>query len=92
MKIRSRNFICIELIGLVIISMCWGCAGLEQKVDNTNRSNSATGQQSYFLHTARWSGETMYYVAEWYTGDAQNAVREHWSRVIREAAKNCRRQ
>ena len=73
MKIRSRNFICIELIGLVIISMCWGCAGLEQKVDNTDRSNSATGQQSYFLHTARWSWETMYYVAEWYTGDAQNA-------------------
>ena len=82
MKIRSRKFTRIELIGLVIIGMCWGCTGLEHKIDSwqsavqqkfgTNASENKHGRQSYFIHTARWSWETMYYVAEWYTGDDQN--------------------
>lgn len=90
MNIRSRNFTCFELIGLAIISMCWGCAGFDQKIDNWqsairqklnmnqsyNADNDAaneTGQKIYFTHTARWTWETLDYVAEWYTGDAKNS-------------------
>ena len=90
MKIRFRNFTCIKLIGLAIISMCWGCAGFEQKIDTwqaamrqklstkpsdaaDNDADGGTGRKTYFIHTSRWSWETLDYVAEWYTGDAGNS-------------------
>jgi hypothetical protein len=86
MKTRPRNLTSISFMGLIIIGICWGCAGVEQKFDvwqsaireklNMNRSESddtaKDRQDEYFIHTARWSWETMAYVAEWYTGDAKN--------------------
>jgi len=86
MKTRSRNLITTSCIGLIIIGMCWGCAGVEQKLDgwqatireklNFDKSEADASakdrQNEYFIHTCRWSWETLAYVAEWYTGDAKN--------------------
>jgi len=86
MNTRFRNLTTISLIGLIIIGMCWGCAGVEQKFDdwqsaireklNFEKSGADASakdpQAEYFIHTARWSWETLACVAEWYTGDAKN--------------------
>jgi hypothetical protein len=86
MKTRSRALTTIGFIGLIIIGMCWGCAGVGQKFDDwqsairekMNFENSGAdasaqdSQDEYFIHTSRWPWETMVYVAEWYTGDAKN--------------------
>ena len=87
MKTRLRDFSRIGIIGLIIIGMCWGCAGVEQKVDdwqsalrekmNFNKSGDGDadgklGDEVYFIHTSQWSWETMAYVAEWYTGESKN--------------------
>jgi hypothetical protein len=34
MKTRSCNLTTIGIIGLIIVSMGWGCAGVEQKFDD----------------------------------------------------------
>ena len=34
MKTRPRTLTTISFIGLIIIGMCWGCAGVEQKFDD----------------------------------------------------------
>jgi hypothetical protein len=84
MKIRLRNFTSIGMTGIFIVVMCWGCAGVEQKFDdwqsalreklnfNSSRKEDRHGNKAYFIHTSRWSGETMAYVAEWYTGNPKN--------------------
>jgi hypothetical protein len=86
MKTRSRTLTKISFIGVIIIGMCWGCAGVEQKFDdwqsamreklNFEKSEgdepNTDRQDEYFIHTSRWSWETLAYVAEWYTGDAKN--------------------
>jgi len=88
MKTRLRNFTGISIMGLIIIGMCWGCAGVEQKVDDwhsaikekLNFNTSGNGDtddkdadEVYFVHTSKWSWETLDYVAEWYTGDPKNS-------------------
>jgi hypothetical protein len=86
MKTRSRTLTKISFMGVIIIGMCWGCAGVGQKLDDwqsamrekLNFEKSETDeanpdrQDEYFIHTSRWSWETLAYVAEWYTGDAKN--------------------
>ena len=86
MKNWSRNLITTSCIGLIFLGMCWGCAGVEQKLDgwqsaireklNLDKSEADASakarQDEYFIHTCRWSWETLAYVAEWYTGDAKN--------------------
>ncbi len=88
MKTRLRNFTCIGIMGFILIAMFWGCAGVEQKVDdwqaairaklNFNKwgdgdTDGKDGDEVYFIHTSQWSWETLAYVAEWYTGDSKNA-------------------
>ena len=90
MKTRLRSFTGISILGMIIISMCWGCAGVEQKFDdwqstireklNFNASKDGeTGpedgnrNEAYFIHTSKWSWETLPDLAEWYTGDAKNS-------------------
>ncbi len=41
----------------------------DAKAGAADQSDQST---QYFIHTARWSGETLACVAEWYTGDPQN--------------------
>ena len=86
MRTRLRILSINSLIGLMIICMCWGCAGVGQKFDDWQSSmreklnfeksepdeSSGNSQDEYFIHTCRWSGETLAYVAEWYTGDSKN--------------------
>jgi len=85
MKTRRRILSTTSLIGLTIICMCWGCAGFEKKFDDwqsalreklnfDNSADDAAGnsQTAYFVHTTRWSWETLGHVAEWYTEDAKN--------------------
>ena len=88
MRTRLRSFTGITLIGLILIGFCWGCAGVEQRIDDWQSSlreklnskfsskgntDDLKGDKAYFLHTSRWSWETLDYVAEWYTGDSENA-------------------
>ena len=86
MRTRLRILSINSLIGLMIICMCWGCAGVGQKFDDWQSSmreklnfeksepdeSSGNSQDEYFIHTCRWSWETLAYVAEWYTGDSKN--------------------
>lgn len=82
MKIRLRNFNRLGIIGLFIVIMCWGCAGVEQKIDawqssfrenlNSRLFGNSDGDEEYFVHTSRWQWETLAYVAEWYTGKSKN--------------------
>ncbi len=87
MKTMSRNFTRISLIGLLILGLCWGCAGVEKKFDDWQsaireklnfkesdggETDAQDAQEAYFIHTAKWSGETLACVAEWYTGDSEN--------------------
>ena len=84
MKIRFRRFSCVGIIGLLIVGMCWGCAGVGQKLDewqsalrekiksNTSKKGNAENNEAYFVHTAKWSGETLADVAKWYTGELKN--------------------
>ena len=88
MKTRPRSFTGITLIGMILIGFCWGCAGVEQKFDDWQSAlreklnfkstgdrddNGYDSEEMYFLHTSRYSWETLDYVAEWYTGDSKNA-------------------
>ena len=88
MNTRLRNFTGISIMGFIIIAMCWGCAGVEQKVDdwqsalreklnfNSSQDGDAVGKhadEDNFIHTSQWSWETLPYVAEWYTGDSKNS-------------------
>lgn len=88
MKTTSRSFIRHSLSGLMILGLCWGCAGFEKKFDdwqsvireklNLQESDGAETEArdapaEYYSHTAKWSWETLAYVAEWYTGDSKNA-------------------
>ena len=86
MKTRARSFTTIGFIGLIIIGLCWGCAGVGQKFEdwqsamreklNYEKTDADEAdkevQDEYYIHTCRWSWETLAYVAEWYTGDAKN--------------------
>jgi len=84
MNTKLRNFACIGVIGLFIVGMCWGCAGVGQKVDdwlsafrdrlngNTSENGQPDGKAKYFIHTAQWPGETLADVALWYTEDSKN--------------------
>jgi hypothetical protein len=86
MKTKLRILTTISFVGLTTICMCWGCAGVGKKFDdwqsafreklNFEKSEADESapdpQDEYFIHTCRWSWETMAYVAEWYTGDAKN--------------------
>ncbi|UCD79332.1 MAG: LysM peptidoglycan-binding domain-containing protein [Desulfobacterales bacterium] len=86
MKTRSRNLTTTFFFGLIIIGMCWGCAGVEQKFDvwqsaireklnfETSEADASAkdSRDEYFIHTSKWSWETLAYVAEWYTGDVKN--------------------
>lgn len=85
---KHRNHAGLTIIGFITISLCVGCAGVAQKLDdwqsNIRESLNAShlknasagaenGDSEYFIHKSRWSWETLAHVAEWYTGDPQNA-------------------
>ena len=87
MKTRFRHLTHFGLIGLLIIFVCLGCANFGQKLDKWQKSvketldfsdsESATEAEKkngdiYFIHTSRYSGETLGIVADWYTGDSKN--------------------
>ena len=84
MKIRFQRFSCIGIIGFLIVGMCWGCVGIGQKIDewqsalrekinfNTSKNGNAENNVEYFVHTAKWSGDTLADVAQWYTGELKN--------------------
>jgi hypothetical protein len=84
MKTMSRNFTRLSLIGLLIFGLCWGCAGVEKKFDDwqsvireklnfkESDGSETDARAEYFTHTAKWSWETLDYVAKWYTGDSKN--------------------
>lgn len=81
---RLRNFTCIGIIGLFIVGMGWGCAGVEQKFNDwqsalreklnfsSSKNGHRDGNKAYFIHTAQWSWETLADVAQWYTGESKN--------------------
>ena len=90
MRTRLRSFTGLIIMGLVTVCFCIGCASVERKVDDwqsalrekLNLKSSGDGNakgrdddEVFFLHTCRWSWETLDCVAEWYTGDAGNAGR-----------------
>jgi hypothetical protein len=85
MKTKLRTLTTISFIGLITICMCWGCAGAGKKIDdwqsalreklNFDKSaddSAGDSQTEYFIHTTRWSWETLGHVAEWYTEDTKN--------------------
>ncbi len=84
MRTRLRSITGFIIIGMVMVGFCLGCAGVEQKIDDwqsvlmeklkfvsaeDGEAKSRKNDDGYFHHTCRWSWETLYFVAEWYTGD-----------------------
>ena len=88
MKTHFRYLTCVGFIGLLVIFVCLGCSGVGQKLNkwqtsvtrsvkdtfNFSDSDDAKHKNSdvYFIHTSRWSWETLGIVADWYTGDSKN--------------------
>ena len=84
MKTNFRYLTCVGFIGLFVVFTCLGCSGVGQKLDkwqtsvketmNFSDSDDAKRKNSdvYFIHTSRWSWETLGIVADWYTGDSSN--------------------
>ena len=84
MKTNFRYLTCVGFIGLFVVFTCIGCIGVGQKLDkwqtsvketmNFSDSDDAKRKNSdvYFIHTSRWSWETLGIVADWYTGDSSN--------------------
>jgi nucleoid-associated protein YgaU len=91
MKTRFRYFTRAGVIVLLVIFTCLGCSGFGQKIEkwqtavkeklNFTESESPTEAEKrnsdiYFIHTSRYSWETLGIVADWYTGDSSN-----WKRL-----------
>ena len=84
MRNRIRRFTCVGMIGLLIVGLCWGCAGVGHKLDewqstlrdklnsDAPKKANAGSNEAYFVHTAKRSGETLADVAKWYTGEIKN--------------------
>jgi nucleoid-associated protein YgaU len=87
MKTRFRYFTRAGVIVLFVIFTCLGCSGFGQKIEkwqtavkeklNFTESESPTEAEKrnsdiYFIHTSRYSWETLGIVADWYTGDSGN--------------------
>jgi nucleoid-associated protein YgaU len=87
MKTRFRYFTRAGVIVLFVIFTCLGCSGFGQKIEkwqtavkeklNFTESESPTEAEKrnsdiYFIHTSRYSWETLGIVADWYTGDSSN--------------------
>jgi hypothetical protein len=87
MKTGLRYLTRLGFIGLLVGYTCLGCSGAGQQLEkwqadlikklNLNQSESSDEARRkkkdvYFIHTTRWSWETLRDVAEWYTGDSKN--------------------
>ena len=88
MKTNFRYLIRVGFIGLFVIFACLGCNGVGQKLDSWQTSVTETVKEKlnfgdsenpkqkksdvYFIHTSKWSWETLGIVADWYTGDSRN--------------------
>jgi hypothetical protein len=87
MKTELQYLARVGFIGLLVSLICLGCSGAGQKLEkwhadlkktlNISDSESSADAQHknkdvYFIHTTRWSWETLGDVAEWYTGDPKN--------------------
>ncbi len=88
MNTNFRYLTHVGFIGLLVIFMCFGCSGAGQKLDKWKTSVTESVKDTfnfgddeakrkdsdvYFIHTSRWSWETLAIVADWYTGDSRNS-------------------
>ena len=88
MKTNFRYLIRVGFIGLFVAFTCLSCTGVGQKLDKWQTSVTESVKNTlnlgdsdddkrknsdvYFIHTSRWSWETLGIVADWYTGDSRN--------------------
>jgi hypothetical protein len=88
MKTNFRYLTRVGFIGLFVVFTCLGCSGVGQKLDKWQTSVTESVKDTlnfgdsdddkrknsdvYFIHTSRWSWETLGIVADWYTGDSRN--------------------
>lgn len=88
MKPNYCYFTRVGFIGLLVIFTCIGCSGFGQKVEKWSTSVSETVKDTlhfgesdedkrknsdvFFIHTSKYSWETLPLVADWYTGDSGN--------------------
>lgn len=84
MKATMRDGLSLWLVGLVMIVLCAGCAtsdGTKAQGQDPPAGTSLTtgpgqvtpaGEGTYYIHTIKWSRETVSIIAGWYTGDIQN--------------------
>jgi hypothetical protein len=88
MKTNFRCLTRVGFIGLFVVFTCLGCSGFGQKLDKWQTSVTESVKDTlnfgdsdddkrknsdvYFIHTSRWSWETLGIVADWYTGDSRN--------------------
>jgi len=88
MNTNFRYLIRAGFIGWFVIFACLGCNGVGQKLDKWQTSVTESVKETldfsdseddkrknsevYFIHTSKWSWETLGIVADWYTGDSSN--------------------
>ena len=89
MKTNFRCLTRVGFLGVFVIATCLGCSGFGQKLDKWQTSVTDTVKEKlnfgdseddkrknkdvYFIHTSRWSWETLDIVADWYTGDIKHS-------------------
>ncbi len=88
MKTNFQYLTRVGFFGWFVVFACLGCSGVGQKLDKWQTSvtqsvkdklnfgdsdeDKRKNSDVYFIHTSRWSWETLGIVADWYTGDAGN--------------------
>jgi hypothetical protein len=88
MKTNFQYLTRVGFLGWFVVFICLGCSGVGQKLDKWQTSvtqsvkdklnfgdsdeDKRKNSDVYFMHTSRWSWESLGIVADWYTGDSGN--------------------
>ena len=79
-----RENVFLWVITGLLIALLWNCASRDKTVSSPDKTVSspnktvytqlkkAPSQVTYYVHTVKWSGESLSIIAGWYTGDIQN--------------------
>ena len=85
MRSQFSEYVLLFFVSATVLFFLSGCGGLESDTaekpapsNGEKQTNATSGlveqlpQEAYFLHTVKWSGESLSIIADWYTGTIKN--------------------
>jgi hypothetical protein len=75
MNSSLRQKITFALFGLAVLWTFSGCTPLNKWADSVTSvwgKNESSKKVAYYVHSVRWSGESLSIIAKWYTGRLEN--------------------